>query len=126
MMRLDRVSRQMDVAGILFAIAALAGCHAKNPSNAPDVQAACQQVDSGRVAVNGTHLFYEAAGRGSAVVLLHAGNLDRRIWDPQFALFAREHRALAVGSSRAQIRRISPRLESREIAATAPDSGSRG
>jgi hypothetical protein len=51
-------------------------------------------VDSGTVTVNGTTLFYEAAGHGSVVVLLHAGNLDRRVWDPQFLPLAREHRVI--------------------------------
>jgi pimeloyl-ACP methyl ester carboxylesterase len=49
---------------------------------------------SGSILVNGTHLFYEEAGRGSAVILLHAGNLDRRIWDLQFARLAQEHRVV--------------------------------
>jgi pimeloyl-ACP methyl ester carboxylesterase len=41
--------------------------------------------------VNGATLYYETAGRGSVVVLLHAGNLDRRVWDLQFQPFARDH-----------------------------------
>lgn len=52
------------------------------------------RVDSGTVAVNGTTLYYEAAGRGTVVVLLHAGNLDRRVWDPQFLPLARVHRVI--------------------------------
>jgi 3-oxoadipate enol-lactonase len=52
------------------------------------------RVDSGTASVNGTTLFYEAAGHGSVVVLLHAGNLDRRVWDPQFLPLAREHRVI--------------------------------
>lgn len=52
------------------------------------------RVDSGTVAVDGTHLYYEAAGRGPAIVLLHGGNLDRRMWDPQFLPLAREHRVI--------------------------------
>lgn len=52
------------------------------------------RVDSGTMSVNGTTLFYQAAGRGSVVVLLHAGNLDRRVWDPQFLPLAREHRVI--------------------------------
>ncbi|MHB1313621.1 MAG: alpha/beta fold hydrolase [Gemmatimonadaceae bacterium] len=51
-------------------------------------------VDSTTAAVNGTRLFYEAAGRGSVVVLLHAGNLDRRQWDPQFLALAQNHRVI--------------------------------
>jgi pimeloyl-ACP methyl ester carboxylesterase len=44
--------------------------------------------------VNGTRLYYEAAGRGPPVVLLHAGNLDRRVWDARFPPLAREHRVV--------------------------------
>ena len=60
----------------------------------PDVMTASTHVDSGAVVVNGTHLFYEVAGSGSTVVLLHGGNLDRRMWDPQFLPLAREHRVI--------------------------------
>jgi 3-oxoadipate enol-lactonase len=51
-------------------------------------------VDTGRVAVPGSSLYYEAAGAGSPVILLHAGYLDRRMWDPQFLLFARSYRVI--------------------------------
>jgi pimeloyl-ACP methyl ester carboxylesterase len=56
------------------------------------------RVDTGTVAVNGTHLFYEAVGRGSPVVLLHGGNLDRRMWDAQFVPLAQEHRVIRYDS----------------------------
>lgn len=51
-------------------------------------------MSQGIAAVNGTTLWYEAAGQGSPVVLLHGGNLDRRIWDDQFARLARSHRVV--------------------------------
>lgn len=51
-------------------------------------------VDTATVTVNGTRIFYEAAGRGTPVVLLHSGNLDRRIWDAQFLDLARAHRVI--------------------------------
>lgn len=35
-----------------------------------------------------------AAGAGRPVILLHAGYLDRRMWDPQFLLFARSFRVV--------------------------------
>jgi pimeloyl-ACP methyl ester carboxylesterase len=74
---------------------ATAGCHSPATNSVPSsVQAARPQVDSGSIPVNGTHLFYEAAGHGSPVILLHAGNLDRRIWEPQFAPLARKHRVI--------------------------------
>lgn len=61
---------------------------------APRRAATSVQVESGSIAVNGSQLYYEAAGRGTVVVLLHAGNLDRRVWDPQFLPLAREHRVI--------------------------------
>jgi pimeloyl-ACP methyl ester carboxylesterase len=36
-------------------------------------------------------VYYEVAGEGPAIVLLHAGLWDRRTWDDQFEDFAREH-----------------------------------
>ena len=44
---------------------------------------------SGFVDVEGTRLYYEVAGSGPPVVLLHGGWLDLRQWDDQFAAFAR-------------------------------------
>jgi pimeloyl-ACP methyl ester carboxylesterase len=46
------------------------------------------------VNVPGSSLYYEAAGAGPPVILLHAGYLDRRMWDDQFALFARSYRVI--------------------------------
>jgi len=42
-------------------------------------------VDSGYATVDNGRLYYEAAGSGAPVILLHGGNLDRRMWDEQFA-----------------------------------------
>jgi pimeloyl-ACP methyl ester carboxylesterase/glyoxylase-like metal-dependent hydrolase (beta-lactamase superfamily II) len=44
--------------------------------------------------VNGTWLYYEVAGEGEAVVLVHGNGLDRRMWDEQFDVLAREFRVL--------------------------------
>ena len=49
---------------------------------------------TGFAPVNGTVLWYEIAGRGPPVVLIHGANLDARMWDAQFALLARTHRVL--------------------------------
>jgi 3-oxoadipate enol-lactonase len=51
-------------------------------------------VDTGRVDVPGSSLFYESAGTGAPLILLHAGYLDRRMWDDQFLLFARSYRVI--------------------------------
>ena len=44
---------------------------------------ATQGVDTGFVTVPGGRLYYESLGTGRPVVLLHGGNLDRRMWDEQ-------------------------------------------
>jgi pimeloyl-ACP methyl ester carboxylesterase len=50
--------------------------------------------DSGYVDVDGGRLYYEAAGSGAPVVLLHAFALDTRMWDDQFEGLAREFRVI--------------------------------
>ena len=44
---------------------------------------------SGVAEVNDTRLYYERAGSGPAVVLLHGGNLDRRMWDDQMPVLTK-------------------------------------
>jgi pimeloyl-ACP methyl ester carboxylesterase len=39
-------------------------------------------------------LYQEVAGAGPAVVLVHAGICDSRMWDPQWETFPRDHRAI--------------------------------
>ncbi|MGP8302140.1 alpha/beta fold hydrolase [Streptomyces inhibens] len=46
---------------------------------------AWSEIDNGIVPVDDGELFYEAAGAGPAVVLLHGGMLDQHMWDEQFA-----------------------------------------
>lgn len=45
---------------------------------------------TGRLEVTGGSIYYETHGSGAAVVLLHGGFGDRRMWDDQFRVFARE------------------------------------
>ncbi|MCZ7565326.1 MAG: alpha/beta fold hydrolase [Burkholderiales bacterium] len=48
--------------------------------------------ERGHASVNGTRLYYETAGAGAPVVLVHAFTLDARMWDEHFdALAARHH-----------------------------------
>jgi pimeloyl-ACP methyl ester carboxylesterase len=49
---------------------------------------------SGFAPVNGTRLYYELAGEGDPLVLIHGFTLDRRMWDAQFESFARQYRVL--------------------------------
>lgn len=44
--------------------------------------------------VNGAKIYFEAAGEGAAVIFIHAGVADRRMWDDQFAAFAQKYRVV--------------------------------
>jgi len=52
------------------------------------------RAQSGFVEVNGGRLYYEVAGKGHPVVLIHGGQLDSRMWDDQFARYARSARVI--------------------------------
>jgi len=56
------------------------------PMNDPDVT---KTLD-----VPGGKLSYEVAGRGRPIVLLHEGIADRRMWNREFSLLARDHRVV--------------------------------
>ncbi|MCI0338032.1 MAG: alpha/beta hydrolase [Acidobacteria bacterium] len=51
-------------------------------------------VESGYIEVNGGRIFYEAAGQGPAIVMIHDGLLHRETWDGQFAEFAKRYRVI--------------------------------
>jgi 3-oxoadipate enol-lactonase len=53
-------------------------------------------MGTGHIEVADGRLYYEAAGDGPAVVLLHGGLLDCRMWDDQFELLAARHRVIRV------------------------------
>ena len=52
------------------------------------------QVETGFATVNGATLYYEAAGTGRSLVLLHGGLVDCRMWDDQFSEFAEHYRVV--------------------------------
>ncbi|HJU65326.1 MAG TPA: alpha/beta hydrolase [Gemmatimonadaceae bacterium] len=52
------------------------------------------RLDTGTVAVSGGRLYYEAAGNGPAVVLVHGGFGDRRMWNGQVDAFAARYRVV--------------------------------
>jgi 3-oxoadipate enol-lactonase len=75
--------------------AAAVACLACDRAPAPATPAAeVVAIDTGRIAVPGGSLYYEAAGTGTPVVLLHGGNLDRRMWDREFARLRQTHRVV--------------------------------
>lgn len=51
-------------------------------------------VDSGYVQVDGGRIFYEAAGQGSVIVMIHDGLLHRETWNAQFDAFAKHFRVI--------------------------------
>lgn len=51
-------------------------------------------IDTGHVAVEGGSLYWEAAGKGVPVILIHGGNLDRRMWDAQFDTLRHHYRVI--------------------------------
>lgn len=52
------------------------------------------EARTGYVGVPGGRLYYEAMGDGPALVLIHAGVADHRMWDEQCAEFARHFRVV--------------------------------
>jgi 3-oxoadipate enol-lactonase len=51
-------------------------------------------VQSGYVHVDGARLYYEQAGSGMPVVMIHGGYLDHHMWDDDFDLVAEHYRAI--------------------------------
>jgi len=46
------------------------------------------------VTVNGTHLYYERAGTGHPLVLIHGFTLNTQMWEDQFAVFAQHYQTI--------------------------------
>ena len=44
--------------------------------------------------INGAQVYYEVAGAGRPMLLLHAGVADSRMWEEQFAVFAERYRVI--------------------------------
>jgi pimeloyl-ACP methyl ester carboxylesterase len=51
-------------------------------------------MKNGFAEVNRTKLYYEVMGEGYAIVLIHAGKLDGRMWDAQFREFAKHYKVV--------------------------------
>ncbi len=52
------------------------------------------QTNSGTIDVEGGSIYYETAGEGRAIVFNHAGFVDSRMWDTQWAFFAENYRVV--------------------------------
>jgi len=48
----------------------------------------------GYLSVEGARLYYETAGSGRALIMIHAGFLDSRMWDGQFRVFAKKNKVV--------------------------------
>ena len=79
----------MNTRGILCLLAA-----ALLGSGACQAQSSSPESRSGMAEVREPRLYYETAGKGEAVVLIHGGGLDSRMWDRQFEAFSRSYRAV--------------------------------
>ncbi len=64
------------------------GCK-KADETAPQLVQADVMSQSGYAEVNGTKLYYEIAGSGDSLVLIHGNGGDLRHWDDQFGEFSR-------------------------------------
>jgi 3-oxoadipate enol-lactonase len=53
-----------------------------------------EELHHGFAPVNGTRLFYEVRGAGPAVVLIHGGQLDCRMWGEQLDAFSQGYRVI--------------------------------
>jgi pimeloyl-ACP methyl ester carboxylesterase len=53
-----------------------------------------KRAETGFADVNGTRLYYEVAGTGHPLVLVHAGIADHTMWDDQFHVFAQCYRVV--------------------------------
>lgn len=56
--------------------------------------AGATQPQAGFAFVNGAKLYYEVAGAGHPLVLIHCGQVDSRMWEAQFSAFAQQYQVL--------------------------------
>jgi pimeloyl-ACP methyl ester carboxylesterase len=54
----------------------------------------CHAGDEGFVPVEGGKLFYKSAGKGPAVIMIHGGFLDHRMWDTQVPALEEHYRVI--------------------------------
>ncbi len=52
------------------------------------------QITNDYMTFDGAKIYYETAGQGEALLLVHAGFVDSRMWDDQFMFFARNYRVI--------------------------------
>lgn len=78
----------MRLAGAAFLLLCVVSYASAQASNSTS------QSQSGTLKVDGGQIYYEVAGRGPGLILIHGGFGDRRMWDDQFNAFAKEFRVI--------------------------------
>ncbi len=82
------------VAGCVSLVAPFALGSPPAPSTAQAQPSAASGVQSGFADINGGKIYYEVRGAGHPLVLIHGGQMDRRMWDEQFDLFSKTYRVI--------------------------------
>lgn len=77
---------------VLFAISVFSFLMAAAPAGAQSAAPASAQ--NGFAEINGAKIYYEVAGAGHPLVLIHGGQMDSRMWDEQFQLFSKTYRVV--------------------------------
>ena len=75
--------------GVFIMVSVFLTAFAQN-SREPDAQ----KTESGLIEVDGGKLYYELAGEGEWIVLLHDGILHHVVWDDQFPVLAEKYRVV--------------------------------
>lgn len=61
---------------------------------APSTAKPKQTVKHGFVKVSNAKIYYEIVGEGQPLILIHGGNMDRRMWDEQFAALGKTYKVI--------------------------------
>jgi len=66
----------------------------KDGAKAQTTEAEPTSAQTGYADIGGARLYYEVLGEGAPLILIHGGLIDRRMWDGQFEVFARQFRVV--------------------------------
>jgi 3-oxoadipate enol-lactonase len=85
------VKRYLSVIPLVLLVCFVVGCH-KGEEIAEEGSEF--QIETGYADVNNTRLYYEIAGSGDTLVLIHGNFGDNRHWDGQFEALAKNHKVI--------------------------------